>query len=405
MTVSYSIISIAPLPIAQAVALRRSRPRFWQPGRPATSRALAEAFAALEARKAPFAEDDVVSVQVSALSPPRSPSRRGGGSTGAHIFGDASRALVAPGGTGSRSSPPSKRWRWHGRKLLHHRAIKPRRVLYWNLEDPIDEIERRFAAIAQHFGVKPEDYEAACSSRAATRRPSRSPPPTAPVSSSTTPALAKLKRTIVAREIDVVIIDPIVSAHGVPENDNNAIDAVIKAFAAVAAQTDCAILLVHHARKSLAGQARELEADDARGAAAFVDGCRIVRLAQRMTRKTPKSSASRMGSAGATSASSTARSTTPHPPKTSEWVELVERLPRQWRRRRSGRRQHRGAGRVDAAGLTEGLPEGHHHRSRPRPVARSIAPTSAPTAWFGRAIAPICGIDPSDRAARSGSSS
>jgi RecA-family ATPase len=140
--------------------------------------------------------------------------------------------------------------------LLHHRAVKPRRVLYWNLEDPIEEIERRFAAVATHFGIEPEDYESRLFFESGHDTPLKVATADRAGFKLNNAALSKLKRTIVARELDVVTIDPIVSAHGVPENDNNAIDAVVKALAAVATQTNCAILLVHHARKSIARQAR-----------------------------------------------------------------------------------------------------------------------------------------------------
>jgi hypothetical protein len=60
----------------------------------------------------------------------------------------------------------------------------------------------------------------------------------------------------------------------VPENDNNAIDRVVKAYARIAKETGCAILLVHHTRKTN-GQAVDIE--DARGASALVAAVRAAR--------------------------------------------------------------------------------------------------------------------------------
>jgi hypothetical protein len=50
----------------------------------------------------------------------------------------------------------------------------------------------------------------------------------------------------VARALDAAIIDPFVSCHAVPENDNGAIDLVLKAgWGAVADRTGAAVELVH----------------------------------------------------------------------------------------------------------------------------------------------------------------
>jgi RecA-family ATPase len=90
-------------------------------------------------------------------------------------------------------------------------------------------------------------------------------------------------QTILEKGIDVLIIDPLVSSHYVSENDNMAMDAVIKAFSSIAGQTGCAIEIVHHVRKGSAGQAGEMTADDARGASAVVGAARSVRQIQKMT--------------------------------------------------------------------------------------------------------------------------
>ena len=90
----------------------------------------------------------------------------------------------------------------------------------------------------------------------------------------------RLEATINALGIDVVIIDPFVSAHSVSENDNGAIDKAIKALGRVARSTGACIHLVHHVAQ-LRGDA--LSQDSARGASAFVDGLRALRGVVRMT--------------------------------------------------------------------------------------------------------------------------
>jgi AAA domain len=80
---------------------------------------------------------------------------------------------------------------------------------------------------------------------------------------------------------DVIILDPLVSIHQCPENDNTAIDAIVKRLARAA---DCkAIELVHHARKPAQGGNMEIAAADARGASALSDGVRSLRAKSRLS--------------------------------------------------------------------------------------------------------------------------
>ena len=70
-------------------------------------------------------------------------------------------------------------------------------------------------------------------------------------------------------------------SHEVSENDNGAIDLVIKrAWGEVAERGRCAVEIVHHLRK-LGDDTPTVEA--ARGARAFIDGCRAVRVVAGMT--------------------------------------------------------------------------------------------------------------------------
>ncbi|WP_240006245.1 AAA family ATPase [Pseudaquidulcibacter saccharophilus] len=72
-------------------------------------------------------------------------------------------------------------------------------------------------------------------------------------------------------KIDVAIFDPFISFHRVNENDNNAIDIVVKLFAKIAVEANCAVLLVHHSGKSR-GEAVGFEG--ARGASSFIGAVR-----------------------------------------------------------------------------------------------------------------------------------
>jgi hypothetical protein len=95
-------------------------------------------------------------------------------------------------------------------------------------------------------------------------------------------ALKRLETAIVADKIDVVILDPFISFHGVSENDNGGIDAVVKCLAAIAERTNCCIEITHHVRKAVFGQAT-LTVDDARGGSAIINAVRSGRVINRMT--------------------------------------------------------------------------------------------------------------------------
>ena len=51
--------------------------------------------------------------------------------------------------------------------------------------------------------------------------------------------------------IDAVIVDPFVSCHRVPENDNGGMDVVAKAWARIARDANCAVELVHHVQEAV----------------------------------------------------------------------------------------------------------------------------------------------------------
>lgn len=94
------------------------------------------------------------------------------------------------------------------------------------------------------------------------------------------------------RGIKVLIVDPFVSTHAVQENNNAAIDKVSKLWAAIAERGDCAVHLVHHARKM--GRS-EMTAESVRGASSLVASARYVRALT----KIPGAEAKKLGWQGA----------------------------------------------------------------------------------------------------------
>lgn len=168
-----------------------------------------------------------------------------------------------------------------GRDLLNGNAIPPRRVWYWNGEDPHEELQRRVQATALHYRLTMNDLadrlfiDSGRDQRIEIAREDRR---NGFVMSH--PHVDSIVRTIIENRIDVLIVDPFVSTHGVPENDNNAIDRVAKEFAAIAQAGSCAVEAVHHVRKS---NGAEITAEDARGAVALIAAARSVRVLNPMT--------------------------------------------------------------------------------------------------------------------------
>jgi hypothetical protein len=99
------------------------------------------------------------------------------------------------------------------------------------------------------------------------------------------PVIDRLVDEIRERQIDVVTIDPFVSSHEVPENDNNAIDIVVKkGWGAVAERAGCAVQIVHHLRKIGSVEPTvDAARGAARGAGAFAAGLRAIRVLAGMT--------------------------------------------------------------------------------------------------------------------------
>lgn len=150
----------------------------------------------------------------------------------------------------------------------------PQRCWLWNLEDSGEELARSIQAAALHWQFEEADLEGRLYvdsglDGAVLRLAEHDQRSGCCIVRPVAEALQEELRT---RQIDVLIVDPFVSSHAVPENDNGAIDAVAKEWARIAVDANCAICLVHHARK---GNGADVDADSARGASALVAAARF----------------------------------------------------------------------------------------------------------------------------------
>ena len=195
-------------------------------------------------------------------------------------------AIVAPGGVGKSSFVASMLLSLaSGRQELLGKTVwaGPKRVWYWNLEDGLDELEMQLVAASMFHGVGQD----ACADRIFLDSGPEGAELRIAVESRegyqiAVPVIEALVAELIRRKIDVLVIDPFVSSHGVSENDNGAIDAVVKAWTSVAKRANCSIVLVHHTKK-LGGE--KVTAEASRGAVALVAAARVTLVLNRMDKE------------------------------------------------------------------------------------------------------------------------
>jgi hypothetical protein len=200
---------------------------------------------------------------------------------GHHMIRRFVSATVAPGGVGKSSLLLTEAMAMAtGRNLLGEGVRKPLRVWYFNGEDPRDELQRRLEAVRQHYDVDPEEIGDRLFIDSGRERDLVIATQTKAGTVILEPCVEALVEAIRRLEIDVLVIDPFVSSHSVPENDNNAIDQVAKkGWGRVAELGNCAVELSHHVRKT-GGEAATVE--DARGGSALLAAVRSARVLNQM---------------------------------------------------------------------------------------------------------------------------
>jgi hypothetical protein len=169
------------------------------------------------------------------------------------------------------------------RNLLGEQPTERLRVWFHNGEDNIDELNRRLAAICQHFDIPMEELRGWWFMTSGNEVPLRVAKGYSNLTIDTR-LIKCITEAIGDNQIDATILDPLVTLHGVPENDTGKMDTVVRIFAGIADTQDCAIELSHHTRKLLAGSTADYAVDDMRGASALKDAMRAVRMLNLMTK-------------------------------------------------------------------------------------------------------------------------
>jgi hypothetical protein len=172
-----------------------------------------------------------------------------------------------------------------GRDLLGHRLRGKFRVWYINGEDPRDEIDRRIGGILVRYGIAREEIEGRLFVDSGRDRDFTLVVTNRDGVKVCEDLCQAIEAEIKANSIDVLIIDPLISALRIAENDNNAMDIAIKRLARIAENCNCAVELLHHTRKGPPTDNGEPSIDHARGASSFGGAIRVGRVLGRMTRE------------------------------------------------------------------------------------------------------------------------
>ena len=161
-----------------------------------------------------------------------------------------------------------------GVRFSRFHPYAPATVVIYNVEDDADEQRRRMSAILRQFRAKPSDIAGriirigpqAVGTLLRTDTLTKRLTPTA--------VLNEIETLLEERKPDVLFLDPMVELHDAEENDNTAVRMFMARLRALAIKYNCAICLIHHARKGVTGAAGD--PDSLRGASAIVGAARVV---------------------------------------------------------------------------------------------------------------------------------
>jgi RecA-family ATPase len=167
-----------------------------------------------------------------------------------------------------------------GKPLLGEEVKERTNVWIVNLEDPLEEIQRRVLAAMRHYGIKPEEVRGRLFVNAGRDFSLKFGIQTRDGVLPNTKLVEYLCAKIPEKQIGCVFIDPFVGAHSINENDNMAVNAIVAEIRRVADETKSAIGLVHHIRK---GNGEDASIDSVRGAGSLIGAARAARVINRMS--------------------------------------------------------------------------------------------------------------------------
>ena len=169
-----------------------------------------------------------------------------------------------------------------GKPLLSEQVREQCNVWVVNLEDPLEEMQRRLVAAMLHFNIAPEDVEGRLFLDAGRdiqiMFASQGRDGIQVHDDLVNYMIEKIKH----HKIGVAFIDPWVGANQINENDNVAMNAAVAAVRRVCDATDCSVGLVHHIRKS---NGDEATVDSVRGAGSLIGAARAARVINKISQE------------------------------------------------------------------------------------------------------------------------
>ncbi len=195
-------------------------------------------------------------------------------------------SLLAGGGTGKTALRVAQLLALaSGKEITGEHVFRRCKALLILLEDDRNELKRRIRAARLHYNINADEIRGWLHLVTVSARDGKLmllDEKGRPVPGE---LAATLRATVKRLEIDVACLDPFVKAHGLDENSNNAIDAVMQVLSDIATDCNAAIDLPHHINKV---GAEAGNADRGRGASAMKDAGRLVYTLTKMTTEEAK---------------------------------------------------------------------------------------------------------------------
>jgi hypothetical protein len=162
----------------------------------------------------------------------------------------------------------------------------PDNVLIINSEDDLGEMQRRLAGILQQYEIDPAKLTGKFFVDSRYGRNGRLANHHEYGEVSDGPLVEEVIKFCREKNIRLIVFDPLVGFHDVPENDNGAMERVASVLRAIARRTGAAVLVAHHTRKAQASEDHAGDMDSGRGASALAAAARIAITVARMNKQT-----------------------------------------------------------------------------------------------------------------------
>ena len=169
-----------------------------------------------------------------------------------------------------------------GRALLGEPVHERTNCWLINLEDPMEEAQRRIVAAMQHYDIKPEEIEGRLFVDAGREVQIKFAQQGRDGVATNQSMIEYMANKIEQHNIGMVFVDPWVGANDINENDNVAMNAAVAAARWVCDKTDCAMVLTHHIRKA---NGEDATIDSVRGAGSLIGAARAARVINKVSQE------------------------------------------------------------------------------------------------------------------------